>query len=223
MRVLLIEDDRRIATFLLRGLAEEGHVVALAEDLAAARAQLGTETWDLLLVDRMLPDGDGLSLIQTLRRAGNNTPSICLTARDRTEEKVAGLYGGADDYIVKPFDFEELLARMASVLRRSGRADRLEVADLVLDVPGRRAWRSDQLLRLTAKEFDLLRYLAEHRGRVVSRTRLLDAVWDTTHDPGTNVVDVYISYLRAKVDKGFTPALIHTVRGVGYVLDESER
>ena len=161
--------------------------------------------------------------MRELRRAGATTPAICLTARDRVEEKVEGLYGGADDYMVKPFAFDELLARIAAVTRRGPGGDTVEVGDLVIDVPARRVQRGDRELRLTTKEFDLLRYLAENRGRVMSRTRLLEAVWDTTHDPGTNAVEVYVSYLRAKVDKGFEHPLIHTVRGVGYVLEDRPR
>jgi len=223
VRILVIEDERKIAGFLQRGLSEEGHRVDVAADLLAARRLLAGSQPDLLIVDRMLPDGDGLALVRELRRAGQRTPAICLTARDRLEERVEGLYGGADDYVVKPFIFEELLARIAAVTRRVPTADHVEVGDLVIDIAGRRVRRGDQELRLTTREFDLLRYLAEHQGRVLSRTRLLEAVWDTTHDPGTNAVDVYISYLRAKVDKGFDRPLIHTVRGVGYVLEDRPR
>jgi DNA-binding response OmpR family regulator len=223
MRILVVEDERKIASFLQRGLEDEGHRVEVVTDLAAARLALATAPFDLILLDRMLPDGDGLVLVRELRRAKDNTPTICLTARDRVEERVEGLYGGADDYLVKPFAFEELLARIAAVLRRSPTAELLEVGDLRIDVPAHRAFRGDEELRLTAREFDLLRYLAEHHGRVISRTRLLEAVWDTLHDPGTNTVDVYISYLRAKIDKGHPRPLLHTVRGVGYVLEDRPR
>lgn len=223
MRILVIEDDPKIAGFLSRGLTAEGHRVEVMHDLAGARAALNVGAYDLLLVDRMLPDGDGLALVRELRRRGVRTPALCLTARDRVEERVEGLHGGADDYLVKPFDFEELLARIAAVLRRTPAADRLEVGDLVVDVAARRVHRGGVEVRLTAQEFALLRYLAEHAGRVLSRTRLLDAVWGVTHDPRTNVVDVYISYLRAKIDKGFERPLIHTVRGAGYVLEDRAR
>jgi DNA-binding response OmpR family regulator len=223
MRILVIEDEPKIAGFLRRGLEEEGHRVVVAPDLGAARLALAGE-FDLLLVDRMLPDGDGLGLVRDLRREGSNTPAICLTARDRVEERVEGLYGGADDYLVKPFAFDELLARIAAVTRRLGSAgDTLTCADLRIDVPARRVFRGDTEIRLTVREFDLLRYLAEHPGRVVGRTRLLEAVWDTRHDPGTNVVETYVSYLRTKIDKGFEPPLLHTVRGVGYVLEARPR
>jgi len=223
MRILLIEDERKIASFLERGLTEEGHRVEVVADLASARLNATAEDWDLLLVDRMLPDGDGLSLVRELRRKGIRTPAICLTAKDRVEERVEGLFGGADDYLVKPFAFDELIARIAAVTRRAAGAAHIDIGDLAIDVPARRVYRGEVELRLTALEFDLLRYLAENKGRVLSRTRLLEAVWDTTHDPRTNVVDVYISYLRAKIDKGFDRPLLHTVRGVGYVLEDRPR
>lgn len=224
MKILLVEDDPRIGRFLERGLREEGHRVTHAPDLATARSRLADDPHDVWVVDRMLPDGDGLTLIREARRRGDATPALCLTARDRVDERVEGLHGGADDYLVKPFAFEELLARIGAVTRR-GRAtpERLEVADLALDLPSRRVFRGEVEIKLTAREFDLLRYLAERPGRVVSRTQLLEAVWDTMHDPGTNVVDVYVSYVRAKIDKGFTPPLLHTVRGVGYVLEVEPR
>jgi DNA-binding response OmpR family regulator len=224
MRVLVVEDERKIARFLQRGLEEEGHRVDVARDLRDGRLAVAGAAYDLLLVDRMLPDGDGLSLVRELRRQNVAVPAICLTARDRVEERVEGLYGGADDYLVKPFSFAELLARIAAVFRRSpGGADTLEVGDLRIDVRERRVYRGDTEIRLTAREFELLRYLAEQRGRVLSRTRILEAVWDTQHDPGTNTVDVYVSYLRAKIDKPFDRPLIHTVRGVGYVLEDRPR
>ncbi|PKN57430.1 MAG: DNA-binding response regulator [Deltaproteobacteria bacterium HGW-Deltaproteobacteria-14] len=223
MRILVVEDEPKIAGFLLRGLDEEGHRVDVVADLAAARLAVRVERYDLLLVDRMLPDGDGLAVVRELRRARDRTPAICLTARDRVEERVEGLYSGADDYLVKPFEFEELLARIAAVTRRGVGAERLEVGDLVVDVEAHRVTRAGAELTLTAQEFALLRYFAENAGRVLSRTRLLDAVWATTHDPRTNVVDVYVSYLRAKIDKGFPQPLLHTVRGAGYVLEDRAR
>jgi two-component system, OmpR family, response regulator len=220
LRILLVEDERRISGFTARGLREEGHTVEVVEDLAAARERLAGATFDLLLVDRMLPDGDGLQLVRTLRRQGDRTPAICVTARDRVEERVEGLYGGADDYLVKPFAFDELLARIAAVVRRGVPDDeRLTVGDLVVDPVAHRVTRGGAEIALTPLEFRLLKYLAEHPGRVLSRTRLLEGVWDVHHDPGTNVVDVYVGYLRAKIDKGFDKPLLHTVRGVGYVLE----
>lgn len=224
MRILVIDDEAGIAGLLQRGLSEEGHAVEVVATCAEARRRLDGERGeiDLLLVDRMLPDGDGLELVRRRRALGDDRPMILLTARDRVDERVEGLYGGADDYVTKPFAFDELIARIAAVTRRqAGAGGRIEVADLVLDTDALRVWRAGDEVRLTAQEFRLLRYLVEHRGKVIGRTRLLEAVWDTHHDPGTNIVDVYISYLRAKVDKGHAP-LIHTVRGLGYMLEAAE-
>lgn len=225
MRILVVEDEARIAGFVARGLGEEGHRVDVAPDLGAARRAVEGDPYDLLVVDRMLPDGDGLALIRDLRRSGDRTPALCLTARDRVEERVEGLRGGADDYLVKPFAFDELLARIESVARRHTQPTgaELTVGDLHIDLDAHRVTRSGKEIKLTAQEFNLLRYLAENAGRVLSRTRILDAVWDVRFDPGTNMVDVYISYVRAKVDKGQDRPLIHTVRGVGYVLEERPR
>ena len=215
MRILVIEDEPRIASLLERGLGEEGHQVVVAGTLHAARVAL-PEGFDLLLVDRMLPDGDGLELVRRLRADGHTCPAILLTARDRVDERVEGLYGGADDYVTKPFAFDELLARIAAVQRRMGQSTgRITVGDLVVDTEALRVHRGGEEVHLTAQELKLLRYLAENHGKVLSRTRILAAVWETLHDPGTNVVDVYVSYLRAKIG----PGLIHTVRGIGYVLD----
>ncbi|MEZ4237363.1 MAG: response regulator transcription factor [Myxococcota bacterium] len=223
MRILVVEDERKIAGFLERGLTDEGHRVDVAGDLAGARAALGAADYDLLLLDRMLPDGDGLALVRELRQRRIPTPAICLTARDRVQERVEGLYGGADDYLVKPFAFDELLARIAAVVRRAGSGEGLSVGELRMDVPARRVFRGDTEIRLTTREFDLLRYLVENAGRVMSRTRILEAVWEATHDPGTNTVDTYVSYLRAKIDKPFERPLLHTVRGVGYVVEDRPR
>jgi len=223
MHILVIEDEAGIADLLDRGLREEGHQVTVAGALAEARRVLRDTAAppDVLLVDRTLPDGDGLDLVRELRAAGDARPALILTARDRVAEKVEGLYGGADDYLTKPFAFDELLARLSAVRRRTpGGTPRIEVGDLIVDTDALRVWRSDQELALTAQEFRVLRYLAEHHGKVVSRTRLLEGAWDIHHDPGTNLVDVYISYVRAKVDKGFSRPLLHTVRGRGWVLED---
>lgn len=222
MKILLVEDEPRLADLLRRTLTEEGHQVVHAGDLRAAQAALAEDDApELLVVDRMLPDGDGLGLIRALRARGDRRPALCLTARDRVDERVEGLHSGADDYLGKPFALEELLARLGALSRRAAAADpRLQVGDLVLDLDALRAWRAGLELRLTAQEFKLLRVLAEHRGRVLTKARLLDAVWDLQHDPGTNLVEVYISYLRAKVDKGAPRPLIHTVRGLGYLFED---
>ena len=220
MQILLIEDDRRIADFLVRGLTEEGHRVEHVTDLRGAQARLDLMEIDLLIVDRMLPDGDGLALVRALRTRGDTRPALVLTAMDRVEDRVEGLYGGADDCLNKPFAFGELLARITALSRRSGgaAAGRLTVGDLVVDTTALRVWRAGVELSLTAQELRLLRVLAENAGRVVSRAKLLDQVWDLKRDPGTNLVDVYISYLRAKIDKGHERPLLHTVRGVGFLL-----
>ena len=219
MRILIVEDDRKIGGFLTRGLSEEGHAVRLAADLETARDHLAADPYDLLLVDRMLPDGDGLSLVKEARHADARTMIMCLTARDNVDDRVEGLYGGADDYMTKPFAFDELLARIAALVRRRGGFEKLQVGDLSVDIEAHRVFRGTQEIDLTPREFALLRYLVENAGRVLTRTRILERVWDTMYDPGHNVVDVYISYLRKKIDQGAEKTLIHTVRGVGYVVD----
>lgn len=222
MQILVLEDDPALADVLRRGLTEEGHAVLGADTLAAARELLALHEPAVLLVDRTLPDGDGLDLVRSLRAKGDRRPVLVLTARDAVRERVEGLYGGADDYLSKPFVFEELLARLAAVARRSGSAasGSIEVGDLVVDTEALRASRGGQPLDLTAQEFRLLRHLAEHHGRIQTRTRLLEAVWDLHDDPGSNVVEVYMSYLRAKIDRGREHPLLHTVRGLGYVLED---
>ncbi|MCB9674728.1 MAG: response regulator transcription factor [Alphaproteobacteria bacterium] len=224
MRILVVEDEPGIARLLERGLGEEGHAVTVVATLTDARRAAKDQSTDLYVVDRMLPDGDGLDWVRELRRGGDDRPAILLTARDRVEERVEGLYGGADDYVTKPFAFDELLARIATVTRRAGiAAARVSVGDLEVDTEALRVFRGGAEIALTAQEFRLLRYLAENTGKVLSRTRILEAVWDMRHDPGTNVVDVYISYLRGKIDKGHPSPLIHTVRGLGYVLEARQR
>ena len=222
MQILVIEDDPQIASLLQRGLAEEGHSVVPASTLRQARSVLSAYDIEALVVDRTLPDGDGLDLVRELRRAKDHRPALMLTARDQVDERVEGLYGGADDYLTKPFVFDELLARLAAVTRRvhSVQTGRITIGDLVVDTEALRTWRGDEEIALTAQEFRLLRHLAEHSGRVQTRTRLLEAVWGLQHDPGSNVVDVYVSYLRSKLDRGQDSPLLHTVRGVGYVLED---
>lgn len=220
MHILLIEDDPRIASFVQRGLTEEGHQVDVVRTLDAAHLSLSLRPPDLLVVDRGLPDGDGIEVIEALRKRGDGIPAILLTARDAVSDRVAGLRAGADDYLVKPFAFDELLARIAAVSRRTSDTTRATaVGPLRVDLDALRAYVDDTELQLTAQEFKLLRYFVEHQGRVLSRTRLLDGVWDMTHDPGSNVVDVYVSYLRQKLSEAGAAALIHTVRGRGWVLE----
>ena len=223
MRILLIEDDPAIAAFVRQGLTEEGHAVAVATRADDARTQHALEPAELLLLDRRLPDGDGLDLLRSLRADGDTTPVIVLTARDGVEDRVEGLRAGADDYLVKPFAFAELLARLDAVHRRAAPAgarpptDVLQFGPVRVDLVALRVFCDAQEVRLTATEFRLLRHLAEHAGQVCTRTRLLDAVWDTHHDPGTNLVDVYVSYVRARLADAGAPSLIHTVRGRGFV------
>jgi DNA-binding response OmpR family regulator len=223
-RILLVEDDRRVASFVRRGLEAEGHVVDLTDDLPDGLARATTVDYDLLVLDRMLPSGDGLGLCRALRERGASAPVLLLTARDALADKVEGLRGGADDYLAKPFAFDELLARAEVLLRRRrGAAETsaetvLRVGDLELDLRARLTWRGERELGLTAKEFALLGFLMRNEGRAVSRARLLANVWNYGFDPDTRIVDVYVRYLRRKVDEGEATPLIHTVRGFGYRL-----
>ncbi|MDM0055871.1 response regulator transcription factor [Variovorax fucosicus] len=223
MNILVVEDDMRVADFLLRGLRAEGYRVQLArtgpEGLELAR----NSDLSLLLLDLMLPGLSGLELCQTLRAEGHHVPVLMLTALSETEDKVSGLRLGADDYLTKPFAFEELLARIEALLRRGReqrpRATTLQVADLVLDRERMQVTRAGKLVPLTAKELAFLELLMTAPGRVYSRERILSNVWGTNEDPLTNIVDVYVRRLRAKVDDGHPVALLKTVRGVGYRLD----
>lgn len=222
MRILIAEDEERIARFLGEGLLQEGHAVRTVADGVAALAQVRGGSSDLLLLDWLLPGLDGLAVCRQLRAEGNRTPVIMLTARDAVGDRVAGLDGGADDYLTKPFEFEELLARIRSVMRRSapGTPPRLQVADLVLDPAARTAARGGVRLRLTVREYALLEHLMRHAGQVLTRQHLLQHVWGYDHDPQTNIVDVYVGYLRRKIDRDFEPPLLATLPGVGYRLGE---
>jgi DNA-binding response OmpR family regulator len=223
MNILVVEDDVRVADFLLRGLSAEGYRVQLArtgpEGLELARSN----ELSVLLLDLMLPGLSGLELCQTLRAEGNHVPVLMLTALSNTEDKVSGLRLGADDYLTKPFAFEELLARIEALLRRGReqrpRATTLQVADLVLDRERMEVTRAGKLVPLTAKELAFLELLMAAPGRVYSRERILSNVWGTNEDPLTNIVDVYVRRLRAKIDDGHPVALLKTVRGLGYRLD----
>ncbi|TMB18766.1 MAG: response regulator transcription factor [Deltaproteobacteria bacterium] len=220
MRLLLAEDERRVRAFVARGLSEEGFQVREAGDGAEALGLLEAEQFDLLLLDWMLPRSSGLEVLRTLRARSDVTPIIMLTARDAVSDRTLALNEGADDYLVKPFAFEELLARVRAVLRRaSGRASGiLSCADLTLDPATRKVVRQGKEIRLTAREFALLQFLLEHAGEVVSRSRIVEAVWEHDFETFSNVVEVYIRYLRAKIDEPFPRKLIQTVRGVGYSL-----
>jgi two-component system copper resistance phosphate regulon response regulator CusR len=225
MSLLVVEDERRVRGFVVRGLREEGFQVDEAENDTAAIEAIARGGIDLLLLDWMLPGASGLDLLKELRARGDVTPVIMFTARDAVADRALALNEGADDYVVKPFAFEELLARVRAVLRRSqARASpRLRCADLELDPAQHVARRGKAELRLTAREFALLQFLLEHKDHVVSRSRIVEAVWEHDFETFSNVVEVYIRYLRAKVDDPFAKKLIHTVRGVGYVLSETPR
>jgi len=225
MRVLLIEDDPHTAAFIAKGLREDGHTVEHAGDGKQGLFLATTETFDAIVLDRMLPGLDGLVLLQTLRGAGNRTPLLLLTALGEVDHRVEGLRAGADDYLVKPFAYSELSARLDSIVRRQREEaqrepTRLSVGDLELDLLGRDARRAGKRIELQPREFRLLEYLMRQAGRVVTRTMLLEAVWDYHFDPQTNVIDVHISRLRQKIDHGFERPLLHTVRGAGYRLGE---
>ena len=217
MRILVVEDEKQLAHFLKRGLEQERYVAQVAYNGAQALAVAEAEAFDLILMDWLLPDLDGLHVCRQLRTQGNRTPIIMLTAKDALADKVLGLDSGADDYLTKPFEFDELFARMRSVLRRgaAGASPQLHVADLVLDPSAHTVTRAGQPIQLTAKEFALLEFFMHRPGRVLSRPSILQSVWGYDHDTSTNVVDVYIRYLRRKIDQGFDRPLLQTVINVG--------
>jgi two-component system copper resistance phosphate regulon response regulator CusR len=226
MRLLVVEDEPKLAEYLKKGLSENGYVVDVARDGIEGR-HLATEgEYDLLLLDLMLPGVDGFGVLKAVRAKGA-LPVLMLTARDKVEDRVRGLSEGADDYLVKPFAFSELLARVAALLRRGNAASangnggtQLKLADLEIDLVSRKAWRAQTRLELTAKEFALLTLLLRRRGQILSRTTLAEQVWDMNFDSDTNVVEVAVRRLRAKIDDPFSPKLLHNVRGMGYVLEE---
>ena len=221
MKVLLVEDDREAASFLVRGLAESGHRVEHVDNGPDGLHRALTGNYDALILDRMLPGLDGLSLLSALRAAGAQTPVLFLSALGEVDDRVAGLRAGGDDYLVKPYAFAELLARIEGLDRRVRNDpvdNRLQVADLIFDRDHHRVTRAGQVIRLQPREMRLLEYLLRHVDKVVTRTMLLENVWDYHFDPQTNVIDVHISRLRAKIDRDFSPPLLHTVRGAGYRL-----
>jgi heavy metal response regulator len=224
MRILVVEDEQKMAAFIKRGLEEEGAAVDVAADGEEGLFQATGSSYDLIILDISLPRLDGLEVCRRLRGERVSTPILLLTARDSIEMKVSGLDSGADDYLTKPFAFAELLARMRALTRRN-RAEvnmRLEIGDLKLDPLTRRVTRDGRLIQLTSKEFALLECFMRHPDQVLSRTILAEKVWDETFDAFTNVIDVYVNYLRNKIDRDFSPKLIHTVRGAGYVLRKPE-
>jgi len=222
MRLLVVEDEEKTGDYVRQGLSEAGFVVDLARSGLDGQHLAVTGDYDLIVLDVMLPDVDGWSLLRALRARGQQLPVLFLTARSAVEDRVQGLELGADDYLVKPFAFSELLARVRSLLRRGAappQAEFLRIADLELDLPRRRAARAGQRINLTPKEFALLELLARRQGEVLPRSLIASQVWDMNFDSDTNVIDVAIRRLRAKIDDGFEPRLIHTVRGMGYRLD----
>ena len=224
MHVLVVEDEKKVASFIQRGLEAEHYTVDLAYDGEDGLTQLFDGDYDLLILDVMLPKRDGLSMLREVRKRGVQTPVLLLTARDTLADKVAGLDQGADDYLTKPFAFEELLARMRALLRRGAPTQPLilTLADLSLDPMTHQVTRAGKKIDLTAKEFSLLEFFLRNPSRVLSRALIAQHVWGVDFDTFTNVIDVYVKYLRKKVDADFEPKLIHTVRGAGYVMKESE-
>lgn len=225
MRILIVEDEPKLAEYLRKGLTEQGFVADVARNGIDGR-HLGVEgEYDLLILDVMLPGIDGFAVLQSIRER-HRMPVLMLTARDRVEDRVRGLQQGADDYLTKPFAFSELLARIRALLRRSGapqtEPNLLRIADLEVDLIRRKAQRDIQRLNLTAKEFSLLSLLLRRQGEILSRTTIAEQVWDMNFDSETNVVEVAVRRLRAKIDDPFSKKLLHTVRGMGYVLEERE-
>ena len=226
MRILVVEDDKDVAGFVVRGLREAGHVVEHADNGRDGLFLAASETFDAVILDRMLPGGiDGLHILETLRGQKNVVPVLILSALAEVDERVRGLKAGGDDYLTKPFAFAELLARVEALARRGkgdGPVTKLAVGDLELDLLSRQVKRAGQKIDLQPREVRLLEYLMRHAGQVVTRTMLLEGVWDYHFDPQTNVIDVHVSRLRQKIDKTFTSPLLHTVRGAGYCLRAPE-
>jgi len=221
MRVLVIEDEAETAAYLEKALKESGHLVEHAADGEAGLALAEGNAYDVMIVDRMLPKLDGLAVIETLREHDNRTPALILSALGKVDDRVKGLRAGGDDYLSKPYAFSELLARIEALARRSVPEEaetRYVVGDLVLDRLSHKVTRAGQSIPLQPREYRLLEYLMKHAGQVVTRTMLLESVWDYHFDPQTNVIDVHISRLRAKIDKNFEKPLLHTIRGAGYTI-----
>lgn len=219
MRILLVEDQKRVSNFIKKGLEEEGYAVDVASDGEAGLERALVNPYDLMIFDVMLPEKDGITLCREVRTHDGEVPILMLTAKGAVKDKVSGLNAGADDYLLKPFEFEELLARVRALLRRKTKQTNtlLEVGDLTLDQITHEVKRAGKPIELTSKEYALLQYLMQHAGQVVTRTMISEHVWNENFDSFTNVIDVYINYLRKKVEEGFNGRLIHTIRGTGYV------
>jgi two-component system OmpR family response regulator len=226
MRVLVVEDDSQVAAYLLKGLKEQGHNVDHAADGKNGLFLATSEDYDAMIIDRMLPELDGLAIVKSVRAAGKTTPMLILSALGDVDDRVEGLRAGGDDYLTKPFAFSELLARLDALLRRARQTPAAEttlrIADLELDQLTRTVKRGGTTIALQPREYRLLEYLMTNAGRVVTRTMLLEQLWDYHFDPQTNIIDVHISRLRGKIDKGFDQALLQTVRGAGYMIREAE-
>lgn len=223
MNILIVEDDDSVARFLKQAVSEAGYAPMVVSDGSVALQQATHQRFDLILLDVMLPGMDGLAVCRALREKGVDTPILIITARDTIEDKIEGLDSGADDYVVKPFLVGELLARMRAILRRGvPQSTVLQVADLTLDPATRRAARAGKTIHLSATEFTLLNYLMRNKGKVLTRSMILQHVWEYDFEGNDNVLEVYVSYLRGKIDRGNTNPLIHTVRGVGYRIEDSE-
>jgi heavy metal response regulator len=224
MRVLIVEDEKRIQDFLSRGLESAGYAVDAAMDGNTGVEMVHATEYDLIILDLNLPDIDGLQVLQKIRNRKSSPPVLILSARDAVEDRVKGLELGADDYLVKPFAFVEMLARVRALLRRGQPTpERLQVGDLQLDCIRRKVTRSNENIELAPKEFSILEYMMRNRGRPLSRTMIVEHVWDMDYDGLTNIVDVYIRHLRSKIDDKFEAKMIHTVRGIGYMLDIPEK
>jgi len=223
MKILLVEDEKGIARFVKKGLLEHAFEVDLASEGEEGLSLALQRSHDLIILDILLPKMDGLEILTRLRAAAIQTPVIFLTAKDSEEDIVRGLNAGADDYLTKPFSFNELLARVHALLRRGkivSPATRLQIADLILEVDGHRVFRGKEKIDLTPKEYALLEFFMRHPGEIITRTMINEKVWDYHFDTSTNIVEVHVSHLRNKIDKDFEPKLLHTVKGVGYVLEE---
>ncbi len=221
MRILVIEDEKKVAAFIKRGLEQESYAVDIVHDGIQGIDYAETDNYDAIILDIMLPGKSGFDVLAEIKEKNVSAPVLLLTARDSVDDRVKGLDTGADDYLTKPFAFEELIARLRVLMRRGGYGlPILKYADLSLDPASRKAKRGDKDIELTVKEYALLEYMLRNPGRVLTRTIIAEHVWDQSFDSETNVVDVYINHLRSKVDKGFDLKLIHTVRGVGYVLKD---
>ena len=224
MRFLVVEDEQRIADFLKRGLESAGYAVDTAYDGKSALDMVHATDYDLIILDMMLPDMDGLHVLERVRNRKTSPPVLILSARGSVDDRVKGLELGADDYLVRPFAFVELLARVRVLLRRGAPTpERLQIGDLVLDCIRRRVTRGGEAIELAPKEFSILEYLMRNRGRPLSRTMIVEHVWDMDYDGLTNIVDVYIRHLRSKIDDKWPTKLLHTVRGIGYMLDVPEK